>query len=50
MQEECIKIARWLNDRERIMDSKLLSRKEKRGEGGEEDDDLEGAMKSMLHL
>lgn len=48
MYEECVKIARALNDREKIMDSRVLARATKGPE--KNDDDLEKAMKSMLHL
>lgn len=47
MIEECQKIAQWLNDREKIMDSRLMARSKS---GMQDDDDLESAMKSMLHL
>jgi hypothetical protein len=50
LYEECIKIARALNDREKIMDSRLLARANKSGGAEKNDDDLEKAMKSMLHL
>jgi len=48
MYEECVKIARALNDREKIIDSRVLARATKGPE--KNDDDLEKAMNSMLHL
>eukprot|EP00026_Physarum_polycephalum_P004055 Phypoly_transcript_04072.p1 GENE.Phypoly_transcript_04072~~Phypoly_transcript_04072.p1 ORF type:complete len:740 (+),score=180.96 Phypoly_transcript_04072:305-2221(+) len=48
MYEECVKIANALNDREKIMDSRVLARATRGPE--KNDDELEKAMKSMLHL